>query len=74
MFNKKEKENIIKEMNILTQLNHPVIQKFIGYNSNDFNHHRKSVLLYEYSINLLFGLNIFDGSYFSEQKRAIPSL
>lgn len=43
--------NIKSEVSILSQLNHPLVLKFIGYNPIDFNHKPHPVIITEYSAN-----------------------
>ena len=52
-FTKNEIENISKESRILSQLNHPAIQKFIGYSFVNFKHHSKPMIINEYLSNNL---------------------
>lgn len=41
--------NLRREVNLLSQLNHPAILKFIGYSPKDFNSNNNPVIITEYS-------------------------
>ena len=43
--------NLMREVNIISQLNHPSILKFIGYSPIDFENMSKPVIVTEYSPN-----------------------
>ena len=48
---KQQITNIEREVNIMAQLNHPSILKFIGFNRRDLNNKSKPVIITEYCPN-----------------------
>lgn len=44
-----ENENLIREVNVLSQIDHPTIQKFIGYSFVNFHNKRKPMIIKECS-------------------------
>ena len=47
----KNQENFLKEVNILSQLNHPSIMKFIGFSPIDFDSNQNPVIVTEFLSN-----------------------